>query len=100
MESVVVVFSSPEMTAEKFDKVWDELRTAGQANPKGLISHVGFAKPDGTWNVMDIWESAAAFAEFGKVLVPIMQSNMDNIPEPAIFPAHYVYVGHQENVHA
>lgn len=52
MKNVVVLFSAPGFTAEHFDQVWDDLRAAGQSHPKGLISHVGFAKPDGSWNVV------------------------------------------------
>jgi hypothetical protein len=47
MQNVVVVMSSPDFTAKDFDQVWDDLKAAGQLEPQGLISHVGFAKPEG-----------------------------------------------------
>ena len=97
MEKVVILFDAPGFTASQYDKVWEGLRAAGHANPKGLISHVGCAKPDGNWLVVDIWESAEAFQEFGKVLVPILESVVgDNPPQPTVIPAHYVHIGQHE----
>jgi hypothetical protein len=100
MKNVVVLFNAPGFTAANFDQVWEDLRVAGQAQPKGLISHVGFAKPDGSWNVVDVWESAEAFAEFGKTLQPILQKIGVEVPEPQVFPAHFVLLGQQEEVPA
>ncbi len=100
MKHVVVQFSAPGFTAEQFDKVWEDLRAAGQSQPKGLLSHVGFGKPDGTWNVVDVWESAEAFAEFGKTLRPILEKNAVSVPEPSVTPAHYVFIPHLETVPA
>jgi hypothetical protein len=100
MKNVVVVFSSPEFTSKHYDQVWDDLRAAGESHPKGLISHVGFAKPDGGWMVVDVWESAEAFAEFGKTLLPIIQKTGVQVPDPMIVPAHYVLIGQSESVPA
>lgn len=91
MEKTVVIMSSPEFNAKNYDQVWDDLRAAGQSHPKGLISHVGFAKPEGGWMVVDVWESPQAFADFSKVLVPIIQKTGVNVPGPKIIPAHNVY---------
>jgi len=95
MQNVVVILSSPEFTAKDYDQVWDDLRAAGQASPRGLISHVGFAKPEGGWMVVDIWESEEAFNEFGKTLIPIIQKTGVQVPQPKVIPAHYVLVPQQ-----
>jgi|SRR5437764_14574111 len=96
MKKIVVLFDAPGFTAKHYDQVWDDLRQAGQAHPTGLISHVGFANPNGNWNVVDVWESAEAFAEFGKTLLPIIQKTGVNVPEPKIIPAHYVLLKEPE----
>ena len=98
MQNVVVLFNAPEFSAKNYDQVWDDLRAAGQANPKGLISHVGYAQPEGGWAVVDVWESEEAFNEFGKTLMPILQNIGVNVPAPKIMPAHFVLV--QESMHA
>lgn len=98
MKKVVVIFSAPDFTAENYDQVWDDLRAAGHANPKGLISHVGFAKPEGGWMVVDVWESEEAFYEFGKTLMPIIQKTGVAVPPPQMRPAHYVLVQQTESM--
>jgi hypothetical protein len=98
MKKVIVLFNSHGGTSAQYDKVWDGLRSAGASNPKGLISHVGGAKPDGSWFVCDIWESEADFKEFGKVLMPIIAKSGLPAAEPIVFPAHYAYIGEKETV--
>ncbi len=100
MKKVVVLFNTPGGTSEQYDKIWDSLRAAGESNPKGLLSHVGAAKPDGSWFVCDIWESEEDFKEFGKVLMPIVASSGMPLSEPMILPTHYVYTGEKETMHA
>ena len=96
MKNVVVLFNAPGFTSKHYDQVWDDLRAAGHSNPKGLISHVGFAKPDGSWMVVDIWESAEAFEEFTKTLMPLIAKTGVQVPAPMILPAHYVLIGQPE----
>jgi heme-degrading monooxygenase HmoA len=100
MKKTVVLFHAPGFTSKHYEKVWDDLRAAGYENPKGLISHVGFSKPDSSWMVVDVWESPEAFKEFSKTLLPIIQKSGVNVPEPQMLPAHYVYVGQNESVPA
>jgi hypothetical protein len=91
MQNVVVLFNSKEFTAPMYDKAWEDLRSEGFSNPKGLLSHVAYVNADGAMDVVDVWESADAFAEFGKALGPIMQKSGVNLPEPKIIPAHNFY---------
>jgi len=100
MQQVVVIFSSPDFTAKDYDQVWDDLKAAGQSKPKGLISHVGFAKPEGGWMVVDVWESEQAFGEFSQILVPIIKKTGVPVPPPQVMPAHFVLVPQNENVTA
>jgi hypothetical protein len=100
MEQIVVVFKAPDFTSKHFDQVWDGLRAAGQSNPKGLLSHVGFANPDGGCMVVDVWESAGAFSEFSKILLPIIQATGVNVPDPKIAPVHYFLEGQSEHAMA
>jgi len=98
MKNVIVLFNSPGGTSEQYDKVWDGLKAAGESNPKGLISHVGGAKPDGSWFVCDIWESEEDFKKFSKVLMPVVATSGLPAAEPIVFPAHYVYIGEKETI--
>ena len=100
MQKVVVLVGSPDFTSDHYDKLWDAIRAAGHSHPKGLLSHVGFANPDGGWQVVDVWESAEAFAEFGKILFSVVQKLGVNLPEPKIIPAYYFYQAQTESVPA
>ncbi len=92
MKKVIVQFDSPDMTSKQYDQVWQDLRAAGHANPKGLIHHVG-APTDKGWMVVDVWESAEHFNEFGKTLMPILTKNGVPPAEPVVLPLHYLYSG-------
>src|ERR1051325_6225084 len=100
MKKVVVLFDAPGFTSKHYDKVWDDLRAAGHANPKGLISHVGCQKPNGNWLVVDVWKSEDAFNQFSKTLMPIIEKSGVKVPAPTILPAHYVYIGEKEGMPA
>jgi hypothetical protein len=100
MKKVVVLFNAPGGTSQQYDKVWDGMRAAGESNPKGLISHVGAAKPDGSWFVCDVWESEEDFKQFSKVLMPLISKSGLPATEPMVLPAHFVYIGEKETMHA
>ena len=96
MKKVIVLFNAPGGTSVQYDKIWDGLRAAGESNPKGLISHAGGAKPDGSWFVCDIWKSEEDFKEFSKVLMPVVATSGLPSDEPIVFPAHHTYIGEKE----
>jgi hypothetical protein len=96
MKHVVVQFNFPNVSLQQYDGVWDDLRATGNAHPKGLISHVGAATPDGGLLVVDVWESEEAFAEFGKTLMPLIAKNNIPMVQPKVFEAHYVQMEHTE----
>jgi len=96
MKKVVVQFNFPNVSLKQYDAVWDGLRAAGHTHPKGLISHVGAATPEGGLLVVDVWESQEAFDEFGKTLMPLIAKQDIPMIQPRILPAHYVQVEHHE----
>jgi hypothetical protein len=99
MKNVIVHFDFPNgTTQEQYDRVWDDIRAAGQEHPKGLIFHAAAPKPDGGWFVADVWESEQAFANFGNFLMPLIQKSGIPMVPPTIMEAHYVYQGQHETV--
>ena len=99
MNQVVVEFNAPGGTARQYEQVWNDLKAAGHEHPKGIISHVGFAKSNG-WCVVDVWESQQAFEKFSEVLIPIVEKNGLGGGRPVVYPAHYVYIGETEHAYA
>lgn len=96
MKHVVVQFNFPNVSLQQYDGVWDDLRATGNAHPKGLVSHVGAATPDGGLLVVDIWESEGAFNEFGKTLMPLIAKNDIPMVQPKVLQAHFVQVEHTQ----
>jgi hypothetical protein len=91
VQQIMVNFDFQDVTSEQYDNVWKDLRASGNAYPKGLLSHVAAAKPNGGWKVVDVWESAERFQAFGDTLMPLLEKN--NIPQiqPEILPVHWIY---------
>ena len=69
---VLLRFTSPNCTADKYDEIVKRLEQAGAGSPAGRIYHVCWGSSDRV-NVSDIWESREAFAKFGETLKPIME---------------------------
>lgn len=92
MSKVLITFDTPGMTAEQYDAVHADLVAAGASTPSGRLFHVG-APMDNGWQVVDVWESVAAFEQFGETLTPILQKNGVPLVEPGIFPAHNIMFG-------
>ena len=88
----MVQFNITGMTAKQYDQSWEDLRAAGQKNPKGLIHHVG-AQQGNNWVVVDVWESEEAFTKFGETLGPILAKNGVAQAQPVITPVHYELSG-------
>jgi hypothetical protein len=90
MKKVIVQFSFPGADTRKYDLGWEELRKAGQANPKGLLYHVGGIQGNNLI-ICDVWESEDAFNKFGVILMPILNKlGFPNV-KPIITPVHYEY---------
>jgi hypothetical protein len=90
MKKVMIQFTLPGATLQQYDQAWVEIRAAGYSNPEGLLYHVG-AQNGSTLLVVDIWESAEAFAKFAEFLGPIMARNGIPNVQPIMAPVHYEY---------
>ena len=68
MADAVWIEFGPGMGAEQYDAVNSAVNPPGSP-PEGLIFHQAGQSPDGTWRIIDVWESRGAFDRFfeGKV---------------------------------
>jgi hypothetical protein len=90
MKKVIVQFSFPGLSLKTYDKAWEELRSKGYSNPKGLLHHVGGIQGKNLI-VCDVWESLEAFNKFGEILLPLIgRLGFPNV-KPTIIPVHYEY---------
>ena len=89
--ALLLQFTPTSFTTEKYDAAIRELEKAGQAAPRGRLSHVAYGDP-GNVRVDDVWESKEAFEAFGVTLIPILQALGVDPGEPKVTPAHNVIV--------
>ena len=90
---VVLVHQGPSLTQERYEAAVRKL--TGSERPlqspadwpvEGLLVHAAGQGQSG-FRVVDLWESEAAAARFGQVILPILEeSGVTDIPE--IYPAH------------
>src|ERR1700674_5814756 len=91
--AIGVLFEFPGVTAAQYDGVTKKLtgghglRSLSDWPVKGILSHVAGQTPNG-WRVVDVWESEAAFAKFGAVLMPLLEEFKFPQVQPQIFPIH------------
>jgi len=74
----LMVHDSPGTTAEMYEAVAARLTDGGTLDSlsdwpvAGILAHAAGPTEHG-WCVVDVWESAEAFAAFGEVIGPVLQ---------------------------
>lgn len=84
---VVVHFNGSGMTSAQYDQILVELEKISAFPPKGQIAHACYKTDDG-YKVVDVWESAEAFAAFGEKLMPILKKLGIDAGQPVIYSLH------------
>jgi len=85
--SIVVRFTPPNLTAEKYDETIRRLEEDGPLPPDGQDYHVCFGT-DGELLVSEIWDSQEAFEAFGERLMPILEQVGIDPGEPTVIQVH------------
>ncbi len=88
----VLRFTPKGFSTAKYNEVIEKLNAAGAGAPKGRSYHVCFGDPDNLL-VSDIWDNMEDFEEFGKTLVPIMQSIGIDPGQPVVLNVHNIIKG-------
>ena len=90
----VVLVHQMQLSEAQYDAVIKRLNPKGLNAPgdwpvPGLISHVAGTMPDGTFCVVDVWESEDAVEQFGQQLMPAFADvGVNDPPPPTVFPAY------------
>ena len=90
-------FPPTAFTTAQYNEAIKRLRAAGAGHPKGRRYHACFGEPD-KLQIFDVWDSQEAFAAFGSVLVPILQSVGVQHSDPMVMPLHNVIVPPMKSV--
>jgi hypothetical protein len=86
--AIVMVFESPEVTAEIYDAVLNDMVQKFGA-PKGRIFHVA-GPTDSGWRVVDVWENQEEFDKFAREQIGpfLAKHGVKSQPSIDIWPVH------------
>jgi hypothetical protein len=89
-QQMAIVMISDAATDEiaQYDRVIRDLAQAGYGHPKGRVSHTAARKDNGSYFVVDVWESAEDLERFAQVLLPLIEKAGGHAPSLQISPVH------------
>jgi len=91
--AIVMVSDAGTDSVEQYDQIIKQLDEAGHGNPPGRLSHTTALKDNGSYFVVDVWESPEALERFGQVLVPLIKAVGGVAPDLKISPLHNMING-------
>ena len=86
--TIVAVSDAGTDSVEQYDQVIKQLEEAGHGNPPGRLSHTAALKDNGSYVVVDVWESPEALQRFAQVLMPLIEAAGGGAPNLQISPVH------------
>ena len=92
--AVIVYVQVSGFTAAQYDAVRSEVHPGGHIPPGNMFHAAGDA--DGTWSVVDLWESAEAFEGFMQSAIgPAMaKAGVTTQPQIKVWPLHFTAHSH------
>jgi hypothetical protein len=90
--AIVMRFTSPGLTAEKYEETVKRLEEAGAGAPPGRLYHVCFGDKENL-RVSDIWDSRESFDKFGETLVPILNDLGIALGNPDVLEVYNIIEG-------
>ena len=91
--AIVMVSDAGTDTVEQYDQVIQQLEEAGHGNPPGRLSHTAALKDNGSYFVVDVWESPEALQRFAQVLMHLIDAVGGVAPNLQISPVHNMING-------
>ena len=91
--AIVAVSDAGTDSVEQYDQVIKQLEEAGHGNPPGRLSHTAALKDNGSYLVVDVWESPEALQRFAQVLMPLIESVGGVAPSLQLSPVHNMING-------
>ena len=85
---IVMVSDAGTDSVEQYDEVIRHLEEAGHGSPPGRLSHTSALKENGSYFVVDVWESPEALQRFAQVLMPLIEAVGGAAPSLRISPVH------------
>lgn len=86
--AIVMISDAGTDSVDQYDKVIELLDESGHGNPPGRLSHISAMKDNGSYFVVDVWESPEALEQFAQVLRPLIEQAGGLLPELKISAVH------------
>jgi hypothetical protein len=86
--AIVMVSDAATDEIEQYDQIIKDLEEAGHGHPQGRLSHMAARKDNGSYFVVDVWESAEDLERFGQVLLPLIVRAGGTPPTLQVSPLH------------
>ena len=86
--AIIMVSDAGTDSVAQYDQIIQQLEDAGHGNPPGRLSHTAALKDNGSYFVVDVWESSEALRRFGEVLMPLIDAVGGAAPNLQISPVH------------
>ena len=91
--AIVMVSDAGTDTVALYDQVIQQLEEAGHGNPPGRLSHTAALKDNGSYFVVDVWESTEALQRFAQLLISLIEAVGGVAPNLQISPVHNMING-------
>lgn len=82
------MFNNPNVTKEQYDATREKMGVSQDNMPEGGIIHVAGEGPDGTWRVIEVWESEEHARAWDEKLEPVMTAQGISRPAPETWRVH------------
>jgi hypothetical protein len=82
------MFNNPNVTKEQYDAVREKMGVSNDNVPPGGIIHLAGEGPDGTWRVVEVWESEDDARAWDEKLEPVLPERGIIRPAPETWQVH------------
>jgi hypothetical protein len=80
------------MTAEQYDRIFEQLEASGAGAPPGRRFHACFGPPDHLM-LFDVWDSSEEVRAFSSTLMPILAKEQVSMAPPETLEIHHLIEG-------
>jgi hypothetical protein len=91
--TIVMISDAGTDSVAQYDQIIQQLEEAGHGNPPGRLSHTAALKDNGSYFVVDVWESPEAFQRFGQLLMPLIDAVGGVAPNLQVSSVHNMIDG-------
>jgi hypothetical protein len=82
------MFNNPNVTKETYDATREKMGVTQENMPDGGIIHVAGEGPDGSWRVIEVWESEENARAWDEKLEPVLAAQGISRPAPETWQVH------------